>query len=288
MSEPFLAEVRIVGFNFAPRGWAFCDGQILPINQNVDYYFPISKSFFEGAVLLGFCVWSSLVASIFLLRRKFPLIAFGIGWILITLLVESSILPIRDVINEYRLYLPMVGFSAIVSFTLFRFMPKLISKDGTLFVAALLLLTYAGLTFNRNFSYKDDLTFWLDASAKSPQKARPYVNSAVQYHLKGDWQNAVKQYDKALEIDPERLTALANKGVIYTQLKQFDQAKTYFNRALEIDNEYLDALNGLGVVSLNSNELDQAEELFNRVLSIEPTNNAALENLILVENAKGS
>ena len=34
MSEPFLAEVRIVGFNFAPRGWAFCDGQILPINQN--------------------------------------------------------------------------------------------------------------------------------------------------------------------------------------------------------------------------------------------------------------
>ena len=34
MSEPFLAEVRIFGFNFAPRGWAQCDGQILPINQN--------------------------------------------------------------------------------------------------------------------------------------------------------------------------------------------------------------------------------------------------------------
>ena len=34
MSEPFLAEVRIVGFNFAPRGYATCDGQILPINQN--------------------------------------------------------------------------------------------------------------------------------------------------------------------------------------------------------------------------------------------------------------
>lgn len=38
MSEPFLAEVRIVGFNFAPRGWAFCDGQILPINQNQSLY----------------------------------------------------------------------------------------------------------------------------------------------------------------------------------------------------------------------------------------------------------
>lgn len=38
MSEPFLAEVRIVGFNFAPRGWAMCDGQILPINQNQSLY----------------------------------------------------------------------------------------------------------------------------------------------------------------------------------------------------------------------------------------------------------
>ena len=38
MSEPFLAEVRIVGFNFPPRGWAYCDGQLLPINQNQSLY----------------------------------------------------------------------------------------------------------------------------------------------------------------------------------------------------------------------------------------------------------
>lgn len=38
MSEPFLAEVRMMGFNFAPRGWAYLDGQILPINQNQSLY----------------------------------------------------------------------------------------------------------------------------------------------------------------------------------------------------------------------------------------------------------
>lgn len=38
MAEPFLAEIMIVGFNFPPRGWAFCDGQILPINQNQSLY----------------------------------------------------------------------------------------------------------------------------------------------------------------------------------------------------------------------------------------------------------
>lgn len=34
MAEPFLGELRMMAFNFAPRGWALCDGQLLPINQN--------------------------------------------------------------------------------------------------------------------------------------------------------------------------------------------------------------------------------------------------------------
>lgn len=34
MADPFVAEIRIFGFNFAPKGWAFCNGQLLPISQN--------------------------------------------------------------------------------------------------------------------------------------------------------------------------------------------------------------------------------------------------------------
>jgi microcystin-dependent protein len=34
MSEPFLSEIKLVSFNFPPKGWAFCNGQFLPINQN--------------------------------------------------------------------------------------------------------------------------------------------------------------------------------------------------------------------------------------------------------------
>ena len=34
MAEPFLAEIRIMSFPFAPKGWALCNGQLLPINQN--------------------------------------------------------------------------------------------------------------------------------------------------------------------------------------------------------------------------------------------------------------
>src|SRR5258708_15794992 len=34
MAEPFLSEIKIMSFNFAPRGWAMCNGQLMPINQN--------------------------------------------------------------------------------------------------------------------------------------------------------------------------------------------------------------------------------------------------------------
>ena len=35
MSEPFVGEIRCFGFNFPPKGWAMCDGQLLPISQNI-------------------------------------------------------------------------------------------------------------------------------------------------------------------------------------------------------------------------------------------------------------
>jgi microcystin-dependent protein len=38
MSEPFLGEIRAFGLNYAPQGWALCNGQILPINQNMALY----------------------------------------------------------------------------------------------------------------------------------------------------------------------------------------------------------------------------------------------------------
>ena len=47
MSAPFVAEIRIVGFNFAPTGWAQCNGQILPISQNTAL-FSLLGTFYGG------------------------------------------------------------------------------------------------------------------------------------------------------------------------------------------------------------------------------------------------
>ncbi len=45
MSEPFIAEVRIFAGNFAPRGWAFCDGQLLPISNNTALFSLIGTTY---------------------------------------------------------------------------------------------------------------------------------------------------------------------------------------------------------------------------------------------------
>jgi microcystin-dependent protein len=47
MAEPFLGEIRVTGFNFAPQGWAMCNGQLMPINQNTAL-FSLLGTFYGG------------------------------------------------------------------------------------------------------------------------------------------------------------------------------------------------------------------------------------------------
>src|SRR5437016_4670409 len=66
MAEPFLSEIRIFSFGFAPRGWALCNGQLLPINQNQALFSLLGTTFggdgrvnfalpnLQGRVAMGF------------------------------------------------------------------------------------------------------------------------------------------------------------------------------------------------------------------------------------------
>jgi microcystin-dependent protein len=54
MAEPFLAEIRLMSFGFAPKGWATCDGQLLPINQNQALFSLLGTNFGgDGRVTFG-------------------------------------------------------------------------------------------------------------------------------------------------------------------------------------------------------------------------------------------
>ncbi len=54
MAEPFLSEIRLMSFGFAPKGWALCDGQLLPINQNQGLFSLLGTTFGgDGRVNFG-------------------------------------------------------------------------------------------------------------------------------------------------------------------------------------------------------------------------------------------
>lgn len=100
--------------------WTYVRILILPINQNLDYDYPIAKTLFELPTALSFLGHVAVIGAAFWLyqKKKMRLIPFGLAWFYITLSPVQSFVPIVDVIFEHRMYLPSIGFflMAIVAY----------------------------------------------------------------------------------------------------------------------------------------------------------------------------
>ncbi len=92
--------------------WTYIKLLIFPINQNLDYSYPIAKTLFEFPTILSFAghLLLAAVACWLYLKKKWTLIPFGVAWFYITLSPTQSFVPILDVIFEHRVYLPSIGF----------------------------------------------------------------------------------------------------------------------------------------------------------------------------------
>ncbi len=92
--------------------WTYIRLMFLPINQNLDYDYPIAQTLFEFPTILAFIGHIIVIcAALYIyVKRGWRLIPFGIVWFYVTLSPTSSFVPILDVIFEHRLYLPSVGF----------------------------------------------------------------------------------------------------------------------------------------------------------------------------------
>jgi protein O-mannosyl-transferase len=91
--------------------WTYVRLMILPINQNLDYDYPIAKTLFELPTIISFLGHVAVVVAAFWLYRKkgMLLFPFGAAWFYITLSPVQSFVPIVDVIFEHRMYLPSIG-----------------------------------------------------------------------------------------------------------------------------------------------------------------------------------
>lgn len=246
----------------------------LPIHQNLDYDFPISNNFFEIKTLGSFLFLLALIILATILFKRNRIISFGIFWFFLTLSIESSIIPIKDVIFEHRTYLPSLGFFVILSFIIYKFFG---SKK---FTAPILLIIgfYSMQTYQRNKTWKDDITLWSDVVEKSPAKARPYINRGLAYGNTGFPDKAISDFSKALQIAPNSVYALWNRGATYSKLRQWGIAIADYSKLIETDSEYIDAYFNRAAAYENLKQWDKAIADYSYVIILSPQHAKAYSN----------
>ncbi|RKY31419.1 MAG: hypothetical protein DRP74_04965 [Candidatus Omnitrophota bacterium] len=241
---------------------------VLPINQNLDYDYSVSKNFFEQEVLSSFILLAGMVFIAIKIFKKHRLASFAILWFFITLLPESSIIPIKDVIFEHRLYLPMFGFSLFLVYIVYYLAGR--KSWLKIILLSVMVCAYSILTYNRNSIWKDGITLWSDSIKKSPLKARPYSERGNIYLSRGDFTRALNDYNKAIEINPGFDDAYNNRGFLYTKKGESEQAIHDFNKAIKVNPEPYLAYYNRGNAHRVQGNYEKAIRDYSRSIDIRP------------------
>ncbi|HOY31085.1 MAG TPA: tetratricopeptide repeat protein [Bacteroidales bacterium] len=238
---------------------------ILPVNQNLDYDFPISESFFNIRTFLSFLFLFSLFILALFLFKKHRIFSFGIFWFFLTLSIESSFMPINDVIYEHRTYMPSFGFFLILVTGIYMLFWKK-NKYIVFSILGVLILINSVLAFQRNKIWKDEFTLWNDVVAKAPGKARAINNRGFIYLQREQWDKAVSDFSKAIEIFPGWAITYYNRAVAYEKLGLLDNAIADYTTAIKFDPKYDNAYYNRGLIYGNRGNLEQALSDFTKAI----------------------
>jgi tetratricopeptide (TPR) repeat protein len=254
----------------------------LPNWLNVDHDFQVSKSLF------AFPTWISvsiilllLILAIFLIKKN-RLISFLIAWFFIVLAPTSSLIPIWDIMVEYRLYLPLFSYALLLTLGL-HYLYNLLAhhssrKIGQRVVwgaAILILCFYSLITIERNGIFKDDFTLWSDAVKKSPNKMRVHHNLGRAYFNRGDIDGAIREGEIALKLSAnldrkENVKFVLNLlGGSYFLRGEVDRALNMFNRAIEVDPNFATSYYNVSCIHATRKEKDKALEYLKRAISLD-------------------
>jgi peptidoglycan/LPS O-acetylase OafA/YrhL len=226
---------------------------IFPINQNFDYDYPLSHSFWEPRVIVSFVFLASILGlGVYMLRRSYgggriesfdggrpaarPA-AFGVFWFFLALSVESTLIPLLA-INEHRMYLPSVGAFVALSagaLALYEKMGSRAARTALASFAAILVLVLSAASLERNTVWKSELALWEDVVRKSPRKARGHYNLGCRLQDMGLRDRAVDEYLAAISLDPANYRARVNLGILYTGIGELGLARMELEEALRFN-----------------------------------------------------
>jgi len=310
----------------------------LPINQNLDYDYPIYNSFLTPPVFISFLFLSAIFGTagylLYKSRREamgnglrekaisddnsphpplklrggaegggvsftihdsrftiYRLAAFGILWFFITLSVESSFIPIMDVIFEHRVYLPSAGAFIALAAAVFAVARKVgrprMPAEIIFIPLAVIIFTLSAVTYARNSIWKDGVTLWKDVIKKAPGNARAHNNLGFIYYEKGMLDLAGEQFITGLRLRPEYSDARVNLGIVYNAEGMIDQAIEQYMRVLSVNPNDADAHNNLGIAYVSKGMVDQGVAHYQIALRINPDYPEAYNNLGVVYGTKG-
>lgn len=265
----------------------------VPINQNLDYDYPAYDSFFNINVFLSFSLLAIIFGfSVYLLFRyknsipHIRLIFLGIIWFFINLLLESSIIPLYNVIFEHRMYLPSIGLFLTLSVAIFMIMNrwKAYARAITAMLA-FVIIVLTGVSYARNAVWKDEMTLWQDVVKKSPHKAVAHYNLANVYDMQGLYGSAITHYQKAITFNSAYSDAYNNLGNIYASQGLTDKAVEQYLTAIKVDRHHPQAHFNLGNAYASQGRIDEAIKHYQTAINIDRSYADAYYNL---GNAYGS
>lgn len=261
---------------------------VLPINQSADYDYVLFNSFFSVQVFLSFIV--IVLLFVFAVRcfikgrsesNPFLLLtSFGVAFFFVSLLVETSVIPIRDVIFEHRLYLPSVGgFVAIASYVAYLLSLNEVTierlADYGFKFAIVLAVLLSLLTVNRNTVWQSPVSLWSDALNKWPHKARIHNMLGTAYFDEKRYYEAEQEYLNVLVTWPDNFVVLFNMGDVYLALNDKTKAVDYFTKAKKANPRFAETYKRLGYIYGMMGLLNEAIDEFAFVLKKDPMNSYA-------------
>jgi len=257
---------------------------VFPVNQNLEYEYPLYHSLFTPEVFLSFLFLFTLFSlSIYLLFSRrfrsvlFPLTGFGLLWFFLTLSIESSIIPLGRVIFEHRLYLPSVGFFMAVSALIIGGLNRRRVLGGL--TVGLMILVFSIATYQRNLIWQSELTLWRDVVEKSPNKATGHLNLGQAYMLEKNLDEAIQHFNTALSLKPDSHVAHSNLGLAYQKQGRIEDADRSYRRALSFNPDFTKAYNNLGLVYQEQGKIPEAFQSFQNALNLNPNDGRAHNNL---------
>ncbi len=240
----------------------------IPMQQNLDYQYDFKNGFFDGATAYLFVFLVGIFVAAWRNRNKRPVLFVGILWFFITLSVESSIFPIKDALFEHRLYLPMFGFSLIVSYGVFLGLSA--HRFWVYGVSVAIVLSLAVATYQRNEIWRNAVFLWSDVVRKAPSNYRGITNLAYALEQDGKTETAISYYDKAIQLKPDYYFALSNKGALLGRMGKADDAVKLLQKALFYKSDYPLALNNLGVALASQKKEKEAIKYFLQAVQYRP------------------